>query len=229
MSDRPESRAARKTPKANGAESVHAAGDRFEWLLGKAATLIASKGFHHMSMRDVSRATGYSLAGLYHYVDSKETLLFEIQERFFSTLVEEQARICAGDGPVEDRFRALMENHLAFFAKHADELKVCTYELHSLAGEPFDRVAAIRKRYFRLMADVIKEIVGRGGGRAADLKVRHQTMFVFGALNWIFMWYEEKRDGSPSRLAEQLSEFILHGLQGAKRDGAGVAKRKTRN
>ena len=148
--------------------------ERFAWLLSKAATLMASKGFHHMSMRDVSRATGYSLAGLYHYVDSKDDLLFEVQQRFFSTLVEEQAAIRDGDAPVEDRFRALIENHLAFFAKHADELKVCTYELHSLAGEPFDRVAEVRKRYFRLMADLVTELVGAGHGKVAQLKVRHQ-------------------------------------------------------
>jgi len=227
MSERTETRP-RKTRKTDGGETMTVE-ERFGWLLGKAATLMASKGFHHMSMRDVSRSTGYSLAGLYHYVDSKEDLLFEVQQRFFSTLVEEQAAIRSGDAPVETRFRALIENHLAFFAKHADELKVCTYELHSLAGEPYKRVEAIRKRYFRLMADIVKELIGAGNTRAADLKVRHQTMFVFGALNWIFMWYEEKRDGSPARLADHLSEFILHGLQGAKQDGTGAVKRKPRS
>lgn len=216
MTARVAPRARRKVKKAAPAEGQRADGERFAWLLGKAATLIASKGYHHMSMRDVSRATGYSLAGLYHYVESKEDLLFQIQHRFFSTLVEEQGKVRAGTEPVEARFRALMENHLSFFARHADELKVCTYELHSLEGGPFDRVAVTRKRYFRLMADVVKELVGSTNGRSADLKVRHQTMFVFGALNWIFMWYDQKKDGLPARLADELSDFVLRGLSGAK-------------
>ena len=224
MSERAASSPRRKTSKAEQ-PSERADGERFGWLLGKAATLIASKGFHHMSMRDISRATGYSLAGLYHYFDSKEDLIFQIQYRFFSTLVEEQAQICARKEPVDARFRALIENHLAFFAKNADELKVCTYEMNSLGTGPFERIAATRKRYYRLMADVVRELVGGAGGRAADLRVRHQTMLVFGALNWIFMWYDPKKDGAPSRLADELNELVLHGLMSS---GATVPKAKAR-
>lgn len=218
MTERGTGATKRKAKKAEPPEVHRGDGERFGWLLGKAASLIATKGYHHMSMRDVSRSTGYSLAGLYHYFESKEDLLFQIQQRFFSTLVEEQEAIRGRDAPVQDRFTSLIENHLAFFAKHADELKVCTYEMHSLASGPFERIAATRKRYFRLMADVVKELAGAPGGRAADLRVRHQTMFLFGALNWIFMWYDPKKDGQPSRLADELSGFILHGL--VKTNGA---------
>jgi AcrR family transcriptional regulator len=48
-------------------------------LLVAAAALIAERGFEATSMRDVSRATGVSLAGLYHYAESKEELLYKIQ------------------------------------------------------------------------------------------------------------------------------------------------------
>ncbi len=39
-------------------------------------------------MRDLSRATGMSLAGLYYYFKSKERLLFLIQKHTFSTILE---------------------------------------------------------------------------------------------------------------------------------------------
>lgn len=38
-------------------------------------------------MRDLSRASGMSLAGLYYYFESKERLLFLIQKHTFSTIV----------------------------------------------------------------------------------------------------------------------------------------------
>jgi len=211
----------RKARKSDGVDGSRVDGERFDWLLAKASTLIASQGFHHTSMREVSRATGYSLAGLYHYFESKEDLLFQIQDRFFLRLVQEQEEICARRASVQERFRALIENHLAFFARHADELKVCTYEMHA----PFERVAATRKRYYRLMADVVRELVGGASGRAADLRVRHQTMFVFGALNWIFMWYDARKDGSPAHLAEELSRFILNGLARTSGSRRGEARK----
>ena len=39
-------------------------------------------------MRDISRATNVSLAGLYHYCKSKEELLFLIQDNCFGRVLE---------------------------------------------------------------------------------------------------------------------------------------------
>ena len=39
-------------------------------------------------MRDLSRETGMSLAGLYYYFESKERLLYLIQKHTFTTIVE---------------------------------------------------------------------------------------------------------------------------------------------
>lgn len=205
--------------------AIPAEGERFAMLLGKAATLVAEKGFHHMSMRDLSRATDYSLAGLYHYFGNKEDVLFQIQQRFFSTLVDQQSAICAGKEPVEERLRALVQNHLAFFTKHADELKVCTYELHSLTGDLYEQVAKIRRRYFGLLAEVLQELLAEGEGKPSALRVRQQTMFVFGALNWIFMWYDADKDGPAAQLGDELSSLVLHGLRGLPPRAAGTSKR----
>src|SRR5438552_14135145 len=43
-----------------------------------AAQLFRDRGFDGTSVGDVARALGLTKAGLYHYFDSKEALLFEI-------------------------------------------------------------------------------------------------------------------------------------------------------
>jgi hypothetical protein len=48
-------------------------------ILRIAAGEIAQRGFHNTGIRDISRATGVSIAGLYYYFSSKEELLFLIQ------------------------------------------------------------------------------------------------------------------------------------------------------
>ena len=50
--------------------------ERLDNLLSAAAKIFAAKGFHSTSMRDLSRAAGLSLAGIYHYVAGKDELLF---------------------------------------------------------------------------------------------------------------------------------------------------------
>jgi len=57
-------------------------------VLAHASHIFCEKGYEGASMRDLSRATGMSLAGLYHYFESKEELLYLIQKHTFTTIIE---------------------------------------------------------------------------------------------------------------------------------------------
>lgn len=193
----------------------HAEGDPLPWILAKAAQFIARKGYHKVSMRDIAGVTKFSLAGLYHHVHNKEDLLYQIQLRFFSSLVSEQERIHAAREPASERLRALVRNHLDFFTRHTDELRVCTYELESLTGEWYEAVARIRKRYYALVADAVDGVLRDRGQEADERHVRHMTLFLFGSLNWIFMWYDAEKDGPAIALGDELHDMMLGGLCGA--------------
>src|SRR5579862_9321971 len=56
-------------------------------ILEHATEVFDEKGYEGASMRDLSRATGMSLAGLYYYFESKEKLLYLIQKHTFTTIV----------------------------------------------------------------------------------------------------------------------------------------------
>jgi AcrR family transcriptional regulator len=187
---------------------------KLDQLLARSAELIAEKGFKAMSMRDVSAAAGGSLAGLYHYFDSKEELLYQLQFRTFSSLLEHQEALAAQPGTPEERFRRLLIGHLTFFAEHASEHQACTFELTSLTGELYERVEALRRRYYRLMTSVVAELRDGVGGRTSESKeARHATLFIFGMLNWVFMWYTPERYGSIEQLGGDMLDLVLNGLR----------------
>jgi AcrR family transcriptional regulator len=190
------------------------ADDKPAWLIGKAARLMADKGYHSTTMRDVSRATGYSLAGLYHYFSSKEDLLFQLQHRVFGSLLDEQLAVRRRQTEREPRalLRALLHNHLDFYARHRPEMKVCTFELQSLQGDSYEQVEELRRRYFKLMLEALTAVLRAQGRRVAPDRVRHQVLFVFGALNWIFMWFDPARDAPMEKLGDELCEMVLEGL-----------------
>jgi AcrR family transcriptional regulator len=191
---------------------------KLDQLLARSAELIAEKGFEAMSMRDVSAAVGASLAGLYHYFESKEDLLYLLQHRTFGSLLESQQAIAAQPGTPEERFRRLLIGHLVFFAEHSAELKACTFELKSLTGERYETVEALRRRYHRLMASVVAELRDGSGKRASESrKARHAALFIFGMLNWVFTWYTPERYGSVEQIGNEMLDLVLNGLRGAGR------------
>ena len=61
---------------------------RLSEILDFATEVFAEKGYEGASMRDLSRLSGISLAGLYYYFDSKEKLLYSIQKHTFSTIID---------------------------------------------------------------------------------------------------------------------------------------------
>src|SRR5205809_3396687 len=118
---------------------------KLELILRTAARIFAEKSYHSTSMRDISRATGVSLAGRYHYCKSKEELLFLIQDHCFGCVQERlEQRIRKINDPFE-KLRTLIDNHLSFFAANMAEMKVLSHEAESLAGELNERVSAKKR------------------------------------------------------------------------------------
>src|SRR5919109_4338601 len=101
---------------------------KLEFILRTAARIFAEKSYHSTSMRDISRATNVSLAGLYHYCNSKEELLFLIQDNCFGRVLERlEQRLSNIADPIQ-KLRVLVENHLAFLAANMAEMKVLSHE-----------------------------------------------------------------------------------------------------
>jgi hypothetical protein len=67
------------------------------------------------------------------------------------------------------------------------------------------------------MTSVVAELRDGAGARKAESKeARHATLFVFGMLNWVFMWYTPERYGSVEQLGEEMLDLVLNGLRGTK-------------
>ncbi len=202
-------------PAKDGSETGRT-GQKLERLLATAASLMASQGYGQTSIRHVARETGFSLAGMYYYFKNKEDLLFQIQHRTFAALLELQEGVAAADGEPDEKLHQLVGNHLSYFTNHFNELKVCTFELESLQGERFRIIAALRRRYFICLAQVVAEVMGRSSKHAvSDPLVRRYSLFIFGMLNWIFMWFDPERDGPVAQLGDEMIGLILPGLREA--------------
>ena len=188
---------------------------KLDKLLSASAALMARQGFSQTSIRHVARETGFSLGGMYYYFENKEDLLFKIQQRTFSDLLAVQEEDVSTDGDAKARLRRFVRNHLTYFTNHFAELKVCTFELESLQGDRFTAIAELRRRYFECLAAVIGELLGVDAAAAlTDGRIRRKTLFVFGMLNWIFMWYDPKRDNSVEGVGDEMVSLVLEGLHG---------------
>src|SRR5262252_5922644 len=97
---------------------------RLAEILDHATEVFRKKGYAGASMRDLSRASGMSLAGLYYYFESKERLLYLIQKHTFTTIVERLRERLQELSDPEQRIRTLILNHLDYFLANEKAMKV---------------------------------------------------------------------------------------------------------
>ncbi len=219
---------------------------KLELILRTAARIFAEKSFHSTSMREISRATGVSLAGLYHYCKSKEELLFLIQDHCFGRVLERlEQRLGEVSDPIE-KLRIFIDNHLSFFAANMAEMKVLSHEADSLAGDLHAHVSNKKRQYTRLARKILSEMQRSApgettarspkrngqrrsnGGRRMDLTAA--TYALFGMMNWIYNWYDPRGKLSVSQLVDNITQlfltgFLAQGVETSALAGSGMAEK----
>ncbi len=184
---------------------------KLEFILRTAARIFAEKNYHSTSMRDISRATNVSLAGLYHYCKSKEELLFLIQDNCFGRVLERLEQRLEG---VEDPIAKLgifIENHLSFFAANMSEMKVLSHEAESLRGDLYTHVSTRKDKYTKLARLILRE-VQESQENKEPIELTVATYALFGMMNWIYNWYDPQGKLNVSDLAGNVMKLFLNGF-----------------
>jgi AcrR family transcriptional regulator len=184
---------------------------KLEFILRNAARIFAEKNYHSTTMRDISRATNVSLAGLYHYCKSKEELLFLIQDNCFGRVLERlEERLQEVNDPLS-KLRVFIENHLSFFAANMAEMKVLSHEAESLAGELHTHVSTKKEKYTKLARQILKDIQQQQDN-ASQVDLTVATYALFGMMNWIYNWYDPRGKLKVSELVDNVTRLFLHGF-----------------
>jgi AcrR family transcriptional regulator len=175
--------------------------------LHHAAVVFAECGFEGASMRDLSRASGVSLSGLYYYAESKQKLLYLIQYTAISKVLENLNERLTGMETPEERLGKFVQNHVQYFLAHPAEMKVLSHEEEALE-EPYRReVAALKRRYYHMGRDIFSELAA-----APSLNPRVAVLSLYGMMNWICKWHNFRIDPGAEELARAISEIFLRGV-----------------
>ena len=186
---------------------------RFDRQLGKilehAIEVFCEKGYAGASMRDLSRATGMSLAGMYHYFGSKDRLLYLIQKHTFSTILSRlRDRVSQLRDP-QRGIRAFIDNHLEYFLEHQQAMKVLSHEDDVLDGEYGREIARIKREYYQTCRELLDRYKKEKG---LEFDSRTAVLSLFGMMNWIYTWYNPRLDGKADRLAQDMSNIFFKGI-----------------
>jgi AcrR family transcriptional regulator len=174
-------------------------------ILRAAATLIAQRGYHGASMRDIARAVGLQMASLYHHFGSKQELLVLIMREAMRDLTSavSDAVAAASDDP-RDQLAAAIRAHVRVHTERRPEVIVADSELRSL--EPAGRVEiiALRDRHQAIFRQPI-EALG-----AADPGI--VTTAVVTMCTDVALWFRSDGPLDGDGVADTFIRLVLDGI-----------------
>lgn len=183
--------------------------ERYGEILGAACDVFARRGFHQASMREVARAAGLSLAGLYHYVGGKEELLFLVLDRSLDRLIASLEAALARARTPEGKLLALVERHLQYGFDQAHAMKIINRDWELLSEPRRAEVATKRQAYLRMGLGVLRELDRHG--RPGD-ELLSATNLLLGMLNGIATRPFLKSAENMRTLAAEVAALFLYGF-----------------
>ncbi|MBM4277640.1 MAG: TetR/AcrR family transcriptional regulator [Deltaproteobacteria bacterium] len=188
--------------------------EKFNHISRVSSQLIHRKGFSNTTMRDIARATGMSLGGIYHYFDNKEDLLFKILKNYMEAMLFRLEEDLSSLSSPKEQIAFILRRHIQFYIQYFYEAKCLLHERECLRGKRLTTIRAQERRYFEICRKVINRLSRETGCRLMHPNVL--TFSFFALVNWIYQWYDPKGPVSPSGLARQLTTFFLQGVYGEK-------------
>jgi AcrR family transcriptional regulator len=173
-----------------------------------AARVFAEHGYDQTTIQDLADAIGLAAGGIYHYVGSKEQLLLRICEQIMDPLLERAREMLDADAPPAEQLRSLVRLWVSHAVEHRDHLLVFQQERHVIEhGDQWREVRASRKRFERLLEDVIQRVHETGQLALADDRLAVSALL--GMVNHTVQWYRPRGRLSPDEIADGYADLLI--------------------
>jgi AcrR family transcriptional regulator len=188
--------------------------DRQRQIFIEAAKLFVAKGYEATSMSDIAEAVQITKAGLYHFVSSKEDLLFTIMSYSMDRLrldVIEPA--LAVEDPLE-RLKLIVRNHALNVGRvtldSGSPLSIVVDEPQGLSRKNRKIIDARKREYFDLLRGTL--IALKDDGRLApDVDPAVTAFSIIGMVMWIARWRRPGGRMTLEEVAEQIQKLVIAG------------------
>lgn len=129
--------------------------DRHDQIRVQALELFARRGFAPVGMRELAAHLGMTSGSIYHHIENKQALLYELIEDLYQTLLNDPRRKA---GSAELRLQRLLDRHIELHASLALQFLMAEREVHQLEPAHLAGVVALRTQYEHRLLALLAEV-----------------------------------------------------------------------
>lgn len=189
--------------------------NRLDQIYYVAARIFCEKGYDATSMSDIADAVGITKAGIYHYVASKQDLLFAIMNFGMDRLETRVITPARAVADAERRLRTTIRNHALLIMEGSavagyNPVTVLNDEMAGLTPAHRRKVLQRKRDYLDLLRDTLRQLKDEGKLKEVDDTVA--AFSLFGMLLWLSRWYHPDGKLSAEQVANEMEKIALGGI-----------------
>ena len=182
-------------------------------IMRAAATVFHRRGYHGATMADIAAEVDLTAGSLYHHFPSKEDLLIAVLDAGLSQITGDVRVAVERDAAHAATLREIIHIHIRSEIDDVNIAAAVIFEGRALLNVPGVREQYVRQRdtLEALYRRVVEDGITAGDFRAVDVGIFVKTLF--GALNWVSLWYRPDGRLSGAAIADEIADTFLAALR----------------
>lgn len=192
-------------------------------VLSGAIELFATRGFQAVGLRDLASYLGLQAGSLYHHIENKQSLLFELMEAALAQLLlNTTCRVKAIRSP-RKRVDLFIQTFVDFSITEKYKLTLITHEFCNLDESQKQRIIQLKNTYASLLNAIITDRYRPDATLGTHLCPVANTVIaiLFGQAQWYTL------DTTEPALGETLKNVVLCLVSNQPCSGANAQQRAT--
>ncbi|MFN2281310.1 MAG: TetR/AcrR family transcriptional regulator [Anaerolineales bacterium] len=181
-----------------------------ENILQAAAQIFQEKGYHATSMQDIANAVDLQKGSLYHYVDSKQDILYALLDQALSLILERLQAVVSEELAPQEKIRQAMRSYFSFLAENPSLSSVLLLEYRSLEPIYKQKHIPLRDQVDHIWQEILEEGNMKGEFNAPETGLISKALL--GVLNWTITWYREDGPLTAEQIADQFTDLFFTGI-----------------
>ncbi len=189
---------------------------RMQKIVEAATSLFHRKGFKAATLDEVAKELHLTKAALYNYIPNKGKLLSLIYNQAFEKIFHRIYEISALPVSPDEKLRQIIRDHIChIITDNIAMFSVFFAEENQLPAKDFQQIRQQKKKYTRLIVNIIEEGIKSGVLKPVDARL--QANAILGMCNWIYQWYRPGRETfSPEQIAGHFIALLETGYLAQK-------------
>lgn len=199
------------SPRRNSGRRSPSGNRKQEKLVQVAAEMFHERGYDATSLQDIADQLGLLKGSLYHYIGSKEDLLWAIIHKQQSSALALVQRCAALECGADDRLAKFVFGYAESLRRDRALVSVYLRDFNRLSAERRAAVLADGDKYVRFVVDLLRDGMQQRVFRA-DIDAELVGLGIVGMLNSTYRWYRSDDHVSADAIVSELLRLISTGI-----------------